>query len=250
LHAPYEAYQGRSGATAAEKLDAWNQMAAEQAKIGVPPNVMSIGEKVVHPPPEGAVPAPFVTTDLNAYQAVAADAAYEAIASIVDIPHPVTLTHLPADDTATARLLADGDIGIAPDTASPSLANDIIHEYGHYIDARLLGAAVDSSGANIPDSVYQLLKNSPTMRAVRNDEYAVLKGDTQMRNYFLQGREMWARAFDQYIAEQTGNAELLAHIDKTLADPLLNFQYWPHAEFQAISDEITRILREHGLLVS
>lgn len=185
-------------------------------------------------------PGPDLAVDVTAV----ATRASRSLDSVVSLPEPIKVVPLPDADTATARLLSSGEIAVGPGATE----NDVIHEVGHYIDSRLLGTGIDSSGANIPDSLYQLMKNSPTMQAVRADEFRVLEGDAQMRNYFLQGREMFARAFDQYVAERSGDPELLARIERVLDDPLLSFQYWPHDEFEPIRAEITRILRERDLL--
>lgn len=196
-------------------------------------------------------PAEFVPHDAFSAEANQAIAdAGDAISRVIEMPESVRFVELPESDTATARLKTSGDIAIHADTDRAMLQSSIVHEYGHWIDSRVLGT-VDEWGTSMDklDPLYQALKNSATMQAVRNDEIKVLAGDTQTRNYLLQGREMFARAFEQYVAEQSGDPVLLGEVKKTLADKYLSFQYWQPDEFAPIKVEMERVLRENGVVV-
>lgn len=195
--------------------------------------------------------AVFDTAALPAGEAQAAvREAGDAIGAVIQIPNPVKLVELPDADTATARLLQTDEIAIHPDSGTQTLANVVTHEYGHYIDRIVLGDGESywSETASIePDSLWQALRETPTMQAVRNDEFKLLEGDSQTRNYFLQGREMFARAFHQYIAIRSENPLLLAEIRYLQNDSLLSFQVWQDAEFAPIAARFDRLFAERGL---
>lgn len=193
----------------------------------------------------------FDTSDLPASVQVAVADAEDAIRSAgVPIPETVKFVELPDSDSATARLLPNGDIGLHVDTSAETITSSVVHEYGHWYDSRVLGTPDDWGTSQTKlDPLYQELKSSPTMQAVRNDEVKILQGDTSTRNYMLQGREMFARAFEQYVTVKSGNPILTTHLEKVAADPLLGFQYWQPDEFGPIAEAIDRTFMEAGVKI-
>lgn len=183
--------------------------------------------------------APNVATTTSAIDDVQATAE-SVISQVVKVP--IKLKELPDSDTATARSFPDGSIGVHGDNSMKTNLNAVTHEAGHLIDRSILGTEDEwftssEAGAHI----YRILRDSPTMRAVANDEMEILKGDTQTRNYFLNGREMFARAFHQHVAQVTKNPELMAEIRHLQNDDYLSFQVWQDDEFAPISEALREL---------
>jgi hypothetical protein len=157
---------------------------------------------------------------------------------------------LPESDAATARLFTERRaIGVS-DSSPATVRSSLFHEFGHFLDRYGLGsdAGEDFSAGG---KITRLLKETPTMKRIypgdgRESEVAALRGDNQMRNYFWQGREAFARAFDQFVAMH--DEQERAVVDRTLADPFLSFQYWTWEEFEPIAREFERLLAKHDLL--
>jgi len=151
-------------------------------------------------------------------------------------------------DAATARFIPSRKaVAVHPDGSVQTHMNAVTHEYGHYID-RTLGVGDEYlTETAAGDSVYQLLRQSPTMEALRNDAFEVVKGDPVTRNYFLQGKEMFARAFHQYVALKSGDPDLMRELEHVRADKFLSFQFWQEDEFGPIAEAFDELFRERGL---
>lgn len=165
------------------------------------------------------------------------------LTSVLGKVTPTKMVELPDGDSATARSRPDGSIGIHSDSSRRTLMTAIIHEYGHKLDRSVLGNEDEwftqtSSYAELDKA----FRASQTVKDIRNDKVEILKGDTVTRNQLLQGRELFARAFEQYVAKQSGNATLRDAVDSVRNDSLLGFQYWPDAEFRPIAAAMAKIL--------
>jgi len=160
--------------------------------------------------------------------------AESVIGQVVKVP--IRLKDLPDHDSATARSYPDGSIGVHPGNSHKTNLNAIAHEAGHLVDRSILGRedawfSESDAGAEF----IKLLRDTPTMKGIRNDEYELLKGDTQTRNYFWSGRESFARAFHQHVATVSKDPELMAEIRHLQNDDYLKFQVWQDDEFEPIS---------------
>lgn len=182
--------------------------------------------------------------------------AQDALAEVLTKTDGFHIGMLPESDDATARLLANNDIAIhMTDTPSPYLQNSIVHEYGHYIDKNLLSphgpgfweSAPNNSG--VLDDFFAAAEKSPTIQGIKTGEFKLLQGDPKTTDYMLDRKEIWARAFDQYISTKSGNMDMLHRFKQTQNDPLMRFEYWQDAEFAPIAAEIDKVLSKANLLL-
>lgn len=177
------------------------------------------------------------------------DEAQRAVSAVVRVGE-LAVEALDESDSATARFIADRRaVAVHPDNGVPTNANAVTHEYGHYVDRLLGGGDEYLTETTAGDAIYQTLKNTGTMKAVREDAFEILKGDTVTRNYFLQGKEMFARAFHQYVATKTRDPHLLAELEHVRGDRFLSFQFWPDDEFAPIERAFDELFRERGIAV-
>lgn len=90
---------------------------------------------------------------------------------------------------------------------------DLVHEIGHKIDFEALPGQGLLSRQVWPEveAFRQAVRNSTAWRILRSP--AALKGiSNSYRLYMQEPREVWARAYAQFIAEESGNPRLLADI--------------------------------------
>jgi GNAT superfamily N-acetyltransferase len=185
----------------------------------------------------------FDTGELKTEQAkTAATTAEHAIKEATGSVVPMRLTQLPDHDTATARSLPPGGVIALHEDSSPTTQTSaIVHEYAHGIDrARDNDDWFTQTGEFKP--LYDVLMASPTVKSLKADEVELMKGDDRGRAQLLQGRELFARAFEQYVAEHGDNEMLRERMAKLTADPLLGFQHWQADEFKPIAAELEKAL--------
>ena len=154
---------------------------------------------------------------------------------------PFKLTQLPDDDAATARSRRGNEIALHEDSAAHTQTSAIVHEYAHGID-RMRNEDDWFTQTPAFQPLYKALMASPTVKKLKADEVEIMKGDDRGRAQLLQGRELLARAFEQYVAERGGNEMLRERMRKIVADPLLGFQHWQPDEFKPIADEMEKAL--------
>jgi hypothetical protein len=154
---------------------------------------------------------------------------------------PFKLTQLPDDDSATARSRRGNEIALHEDSAPHTQASAIVHEYAHGID-RMRNEDDWFTQTPAFQPLYKALMASPTVKKLKADEVELMKGDDRGRAQLLQGRELFARAFEQYVAERGGNEMLRERMSKLTADPLLGFQHWQADEFKPIAAEMEKAL--------
>ena len=87
------------------------------------------------------------------------------------------------------------------------------------------------------------------MERVAADQVEILAGDTVTRGYILQGKEMFARAFHQYVAIRSRNPTLLKEIESLRRDRYLSFQVWGEKEFEPIAAAFDKLLADAGIAV-
>jgi hypothetical protein len=127
-----------------------------------------------------------------------------------------------------------------------------VHEVGHFLDQWGFGdgppvAAIEAPGRPVAS---EFLSGTVAMREWREAIYAsrshrnlVLAGGFD--DYLLLNKELLARSYEQYIAEVSQNAVLLAKIAKRREEnPNL---YWDTADFHPIAAAFDRFLTTRGL---
>jgi len=102
------------------------------------------------------------------------------------------------------------DLSIA--TGRPDLEGTIAHEFGHYLDQRVLGTA-GSELTSAPDGPMRRVFDAITQTKTHAELQST--GDA----YLLHPAEVWARASGQWIATRTADAEMLDAIAQLRALP-------------------------------
>jgi hypothetical protein len=83
-------------------------------------------------------------------------------------------------------------------------------------------------------AVIRMLKATPTVQSIT----------TYSANpYYLYNRELWARAYAQYIAEESAVPELLVDLKK-MRQSQRPWLQWPSAEFAPIRDAIRTVFTQ------
>lgn len=69
--------------------------------------------------------------------------------------------------------------------------------------------------------------------------------DNNFRAYFLDGEELWARAYAQYIAQNSNHAPGLSELEAMRKDssPSVRLRIWPDDQFATIAPLITNVFR-------
>jgi GNAT superfamily N-acetyltransferase len=192
-------------------------------------------------------PEGFDVSGLETEQAKkSARAAEQAIREATGHVHRFGFTHLGSEDSATARSLSGGKIAVEETTDPKFQISAIVHEYAHQLDRSVLGTESDWYTMNnaVPGNpLYDALMASPTVQKIKNDEVELLKGDPD-RVKFAAMRELFARAFEQYVANRSSNQTLKERLRKLQADPMLGFQQWQDDEFKPIERELDKVLKQ------
>lgn len=164
---------------------------------------------------------------------------------------------------------------IAIDGQSKRKESNLAHEVGHWLDHQALG----QSGTFLSESlrgnssregvamrkVIDRLNNSRQISILRNmrvnpSEYKTeIETTTGTRtrvphigtlNYYLSNKEMWARAYAQYIAFRSGDEKMIVQISRTMEsnDPVYNLSQWPPGDFEPIAEAIDELMEVKGWL--
>lgn len=161
---------------------------------------------------------------------------------------PISLYGSTGDRSALGvyRFTRDGraaQIGIAnlPDKKGwPAMTT--VHEVGHFLDHQVLGERGKFASHRAPalEGFRRAVAESAAVRSIESLPY-------YQQGYFLEGHELWARAYAQYIATRSGSPLLKAQLDtiRTSAQP---WRQWSDEDFAPIATAIDDVLRAKGWL--
>ena len=124
----------------------------------------------------------------------------------------------------------------------------VSHEFGHFIDWKVLGNPNDNVAGNFSRS----LGASRLMGAIHDSNPVKVIGrgpSGQRRDYLLNRRELFARAYAQYIAIKSGDEETLAGLKKYLSDRKTKNWQWSDAEFEPIAEQFDGIFKAKGMIL-
>ncbi len=125
-----------------------------------------------------------------------------------------------------------------------------VHEIGHYIDYFGLYKEpykirmTDSIGLPKVKKLIDAIKNSTTIKYGA----AFYSFDPGYQDYYLREREMFARAYAQYIAIKSGDAILLSQLRDSQSNLKTNFLQWSDSDFMPIMKAMDNLLEENGWL--
>lgn len=118
----------------------------------------------------------------------------------------------------------------------------LVHETGHDLDYHGIGQSGRyESDAGYPplDEVLRLLKESPTVKIIESRV-------TYKKTYWLDKKELWARAYAQYIALRSGDPTMLAELNRVRASATQPWRQWSDSEFEVIADAIDIMFKQLG----
>lgn len=127
--------------------------------------------------------------------------------------------------------------------SGPWPESTLVHEIGHWLDLAGLGRenrnATDPGGA-----LAELVKIARESEAVKNLRKAANLSVNQ-RAYYTQADEIFARAYFQFIAEESGNATLLEQVSKQRAS-FVPDRAWETADFAPIRAKMREVFQNAG----
>ena len=155
-------------------------------------------------------------------------------------------------------------VTVSPDALLPLTTG--VHEIGHAIDALFLVTASQLGRLDGPITLYAseyavqgkgLLvdwfvkaKQSRPIQEISQMALGapLMSVDWYEATYWLDPKEVWARAYEQFIAELTNDSELKAQFQQKRRDELeigtrKTRVYWSEGEFEPIAQEIKRLLQ-------
>ncbi len=129
--------------------------------------------------------------------------------------------------------------------------NSTTHEIGHSLDLHALGGRLSATD-KLRDCWFSMQDESKGWRdAVRGsaafDLLSTAPGmDPAKQGYYLLPLELWARAYEQWIATRSGNADLSAKIRRRRDDvPGL---YWEGEDFEPVGAALEALFATRGLV--
>ena len=137
------------------------------------------------------------------------------------------------------------EIAVRPNGPWPQMTAS--HEAGHMLDFFALGTAGQFASQSHPDltawrtavagskAIQQIATGTVGGKPIRSQEY------------FLRGREIWARAYAQYIATKSGDPELLRQLDIIRQAPDIGtLIQWTDEDFAPIATAMDEVFRKKG----
>lgn len=151
-------------------------------------------------------------------------------------------------------------VEIAVDPAGRHPAFTLAHEVGHFLDHRGIGAdrsdmASELSDAQVSD-VMRRLDDTPEVRRLRgllsepHVTWETPAGPVEVPVepsfvlYLLRRREMFARAFAQWVAARSEDPTLLAQLDRARVRPYP--AQWTETSFAPVAEAFDRMAEEQG----
>lgn len=124
-------------------------------------------------------------------------------------------------------------IGIVPRGSHPGLTT--AHEIGHFLDFSALGEARQyaSEGSGPIGQLVARIAQGATVESIPDFEKSA---------YYRSRVEIWARAYAQFIAEESGEPELVRGV-KDIRAGQAPWRQWPEEEFASYRTEMREIFR-------
>lgn len=145
----------------------------------------------------------------------------------------------------------------------------LVHELGHFIDLNGIGdrysASNPKSGEYRPNRSQASMLVNPVMAVIESSDAvqhfqkllagpsvirygnSEVKVDKKWLKYAVSREELWARAYSQYIADRSGNPELLAEL-RVSQKPSLYRDQWTDEDFKTIADAFDKLFSDLGWL--
>jgi hypothetical protein len=120
------------------------------------------------------------------------------------------------------------------------------HEAGHFLDLEAIGAkggfATDKTGPI--QNVIQAARSSDAIKGIQKLQAESSGRTRRYYNYLLSPSEIWARAYAQFIAEESGEPVLVQELEK--ARSAQEHRQWKTADFKPVAAEIRKMFKQMG----
>ena len=135
------------------------------------------------------------------------------------------------------------DIAVCP---GPWPQLTMVHEVGHLLDLEAVGVKGVPATKTRHPIVQQVLEAANRSEAVQGLRSRMTEATSprtkQYYNYLLSDVEIWARAYAQFIAQNSTNPDLQSQLDKALASE--PFRQWSKGDFAPIASAIEAMLEK------
>jgi SPP1 gp7 family putative phage head morphogenesis protein len=138
------------------------------------------------------------------------------------------------------RLWTGGGIGIRLSGPWPRLT--AAHEVAHFIDHRVLDqdGRMASDTSPVLAALIEAADRSAAIQWIKSSPLPLKR-----RAYFLQRHEIFARAYAQWIALRSGDADLLADL-KRLREGSESWRQWTDEDFEPVAAELDALFIKKG----
>lgn len=189
--------------------------------------------------------------------------AIDSVHSDGDLP-TTTIQFGPTDSGVRGTYYAEAPYNIVIGTPQPGVQfsplNTTYHEVGHFLDHWGLSDGESFASRQASDwgkgplagwwkSVEKSEAYSKLLRglerAQRFEDQATREDAVKYVEYLLKPEELWARSYNQYIANRVGDTRTLAQLDDS--DPATQgIIQWKQDDFETIQAEIDQMMRSRG----
>jgi hypothetical protein len=209
-------------------------------------------ESLPSPPPRRSPVSAAIT--LNVEDSVVRDALERALRA-VDFVHDdgtlpsIAVTANPKLKSTLARyqLQKVRAIGIEINPGAPGTAFNMLEEIAHFIDHQALGTDgwgfASKNDASLGRLRTALLKSAPVRKLLKLAKGAKNSVGRRLREA-AEIREIFARAYSQYIATKCGDPVLLAGLDSDRNSGFGDILHWNDAEFRGIMEAFDQLFAE------
>jgi SPP1 gp7 family putative phage head morphogenesis protein len=150
----------------------------------------------------------------------------------------IPVTDNPGSGTALGSYSYQGDgtavrIAVRPKGLWPRMTT--AHELGHFIDHQAFGTTgFASMQAGPVKDIVAKIKKTATFKRITQEA-----GTPKARKYFKDPTEVWARAYAQFIAIESGDPKILKELNLIRSGPQ-PWRQWPDDEFEPIRELIKK----------
>ncbi len=162
------------------------------------------------------------------------------------IKKAVTVTEIPAGSAQSGAFGIFSPRGntIMLNPENDYLVSTFIHEFGHWMDARLLKDSAEKTNLlnTIKDTKqFRLLKKLSASKSLTKNQRNALK-------YITSDEEIFARSFEQYMIEYKSSDAALKDLMRTKKDKF-KFNYWLDEDIKKVYIFYDRLFKKEGFLI-
>lgn len=144
-------------------------------------------------------------------------------------------------ESGTNGVYAIDDKTIKVDSKSEHGSLSAIHEIGHYLDDNMK-TPLGNLGLRFDRGVFDAINNSGIVKLMKSvyDKPDLSKDEKSAVDYLTNRRELFARAYTQYVVSRSSNPTLKSEFKKMQAEEQTN---WEDVDFEPIGREFDRIFK-------